>query len=353
MKIAVLRALALGDLLCAVPALRALHAEYPAARITLVGLPWAREFAARFRHYVGDFVEFPGCPGIAERDCNPNALPPFFDVMKRRRFELALQMHGSGDYTNPLIQMMGARVTAGFHPPGRPPSDSQRFIEWHDGEHEVLRWLRLLEHLGIPAKGSELEFPLMPQDWELWRALGLRDYVCLHPGSRSASRRWPAERFAEVGDALAGEGLQVVLPGTAPEARLTQRVAGAMRSPVIDLAGRTTLGALGTIIARARLLVSNDTGVSHIAAALRTPSVIVACGSDPQRRSPLNRTLHRVLSRAVECRPGTHPECPIGHPCALGVSTEEVLRQTGNLLARAASTTAVGRAAAAEPRWVP
>ena len=160
--------------------------------------------------------------------------------------------------------------------------------------------------------------------------------MCLHPGSQLASRRWPAERFANVGDALAGEGFQVVLTGTVAEARLTRRVAGAMRAAVGDLAGRTPLGSLGAIVARARLLVSNDTGVSHIAAALRTPSVIVACGSDPRRWAPLNRTLHRVLSHEVECRPCAHADCPVGHPCALGVSTDDVLQHTGSLLGCAA-----------------
>lgn len=336
MRIAVLRALQLGDLLCAVPALRALDAEYPAARITLVGLPWARQFAERFRCYIDDFVEFPGFPGMPERDCRPSALPPFLDAMKARRFDLALQMHGSGDHTNPLTQMMGPRHSAGFYPPGRACPDAQRYAEWRPQEHEVLRWLRLMAHLGIAARGSDLEFPLTAQDWQGWRELRLRDYACLHPGSQLPSRRWPAERFAQVGDALAGSGVQVVLTGSASEAHLTRRVAAAMAAPALDLAGRTSLGVLGALIARARLLVSNDTGVSHIAAALRTPSVIIACGSDPLRWAPLNRELHRVLSHEVPCRPCAHAECPIGHPCALGVSPHEVLQHTASLLACAA-----------------
>ena len=335
-KIAVLRALQLGDLLCAVPALRALEAEFPAARITLIGLPWAREFAARFGHYIDDFVEFPGFPGMPERDCNPSALPPFLDAMKRRRFELALQMHGSGDYTTPLTQMMGARYTAGFHPPGRPSPDAQRFVEWRDDEHEVLRWLRLVRELGLEAQGSELEFPLGARDWAEWRALRLGDYAVLHAGAQLPSRRWPAERFAEVGDALAAEGLQVVLSGTAGEAGLTRRIVGEMREPAIDLAGRTTLGGLAALIARARLLVCNDTGVSHVAAATRTPSVVVACGSDAKRWAPLDRDRHRVLFAEVACRPCAHRDCPIGHPCALAVSPSRVLEETRKALLCAA-----------------
>jgi ADP-heptose:LPS heptosyltransferase len=104
----------------------------------------------------------------------------------------------------------------------------------------------------------------------------------------------------------------------------------------MDLSGRTTLGGLAALIARARLLVCNDTGVSHVAAAMRTPSVVIACGSDPRRWAPLDAVLHRVLYREINCRPCAHRECPIGHPCALGVSVHEVLNETHRLVACAA-----------------
>ena len=333
MKIAVLRALQLGDLLCVVPALRALKAEYPAARITLIGLPWARAFAARFRRYLYDFIEFPGFPGLAERACDSAQLPRFFDEVKRRKYDLAIQMHGSGEVTNPLAVLLGARHTAGFYRLGRFCPDMERYVDWRDSEHEVLRYLRLLARLGIPAQGSALEFPLYEEDWREWTAWGLeRDsYAVVHPGSQLPSRRWPPERFAQVADALADEGLQVVLTGTQAESSITGAVKACMRTAPLDLTSLTTLGGVAALVARARMVVANDTGISHIAAALKAPSVIIASGSDPQRWAPLDRQLHRVLSHDIECRPCAHPTCPIGHPCALGVSAERVIHEARNL----------------------
>ena len=194
-----------------------------------------------------------------------------------------------------------------------------------------MRWLRLMGLIGVAARGTHLEFPLREHDWAAWRSLQLQHYAVIHAGSQLPSRRWPAERFAEVGDALAAEGLRVVLTGTAGERSLTKQIQQGMREPAIDLAGRTTLGSLGALISRARLVVCNDTGVSHIAAAMRTPSVVVACGSDPKRWSPLNGELHRVLWHDVPCRPCAHRECPIGHDCALGVSACQVIGETARI----------------------
>lgn len=328
MNILVLRALQLGDLLCAVPALRALDAAFPHARITLAGLPWARKFASRFERHIDRFIEFPGFPGMRERAVDFEALPAFFYLTRYSQFDLALQMHGSGEVTNLLAILLGARRSAGFYRPGRFCPDPARYLEWRDDEHEVLRWLRLAERVGAPAQGTHLEFPLQAADLEEAASFGLAGYAILHPGSQLASRRWPASRFAQVGDALAAEGLQVVLTGSSAESILTRRVKDLMRAPSLDLAGRTSLGGLAALVGGARVVVANDTSVSHIAAAMSTPSVIVACGSDTRRWAPLNRRLHRVLHHDVPCRPCAHAECPVeGHPCAHGVRPAQVINE--------------------------
>lgn len=338
-RIAVLRALKLGDLLCLTPALRALRAAAPAARIILIGLPWAHEFAARYSAYIDDFLEFPGYPGLPERDFDPVRFTAFLAQARAIGFDLALQLHGSGRIVNALTARLGARYNAGFTEPGAYCPDPERFLPWERGEHEVMRYLRLLEHLGAPARGKQLDFPLTAADQaDLAAALGPIElppgkYICVHPGAQWRSRRWPVERFARTADALARLGYRIVLTGAAAERDLTRRVAAAMRRPCLDLAGKTSLGAVARLLRDARLLLSNDTGVSHIAAAVRTPSVVICNGADPGRWAPLDRDRHRTLHHPVECRPCGHVDCPFpSHPCAVGVTVEAVVQTAVSLL---------------------
>jgi ADP-heptose:LPS heptosyltransferase len=316
----VFRALQLGDMLCAVPALRALRAALPDAEIVLVGLPWARWYAERFGRYLDGFREFPGYPGLPEWPPQLDRIPAFLAAMQGERFDLAIQLHGSGVVSNPLTLLFGARRTVGFYqPPGYCP-DAESFFPYPDWGLEVRRVLSLLEHLGIPARGEALEFPLNGDDYgALANLSGAKDlepgsYVCIHPGASVPERRWPPERFAAVADALAARGLRVVLTGTAGEAGLARQVGWGMKAAYLDLAGRTDLGTLGALLRGARLLVCNDTGVSHVAAALRVPSAVISTGDNPERWAPADRQRHRVLCRDAS------------------VSTDEVIRQAEDLL---------------------
>lgn len=302
-RVVVFRALKLGDMLCATPALRALRDGLPNAEIILVGLPWARAFVDRHRGLLDGFREFPGWPGLPERAPDCDAIPGFLSAIRAERFDLAIQLHGSGGTSNAIVSQFGARRTAGFYEAGAGCLDKKYFLPYPSHDLELRRLLSLMEHLGFPSRGEALEFPLRIDDRR--EALGLlaargldrTDFACVHGGASVPERRWPVERFAQAADALADRGLAVVLTGSAGEAEITATIRRNMRNPAVDLAGATPLGTLGALIERSSLLLCNDTGVSHIADALKTPSVVISTGENPARWAPPDGRLHRVLCR--------------------------------------------------------
>jgi len=376
-NIAVFRALQLGDMLCSVPALRALRQALPHAHITLIGLPNAASFVQRFSRYLDDLMVFPGLPGMPEQTAREDALPAFYAEAIARRFDLAIQLHGSGGLTNPIVRRLGARHCAGFVPddfgrqpaaaPGIPrdvgcaPADYRFFMPWPDHLPEILRYTALMHHLGIPVDSTELEFPLSAEDHaaaiRLLQAHKLEAHrtVLIHPGARLPSRRWPVQRFAQVAHRLAAQGWQIAITGSEDERPITRSLLAAVSTaavstaavstasgierthirPPVDLTGATSLGALAALVARCRLVVTNDTGMSHVAAAVQTPSVVVASGSDVNRWAPLNRQRHMVLWQDMPCRPCAYHECPVpDHPCAQGIDVDDVARHADSKLAQ-------------------
>ncbi len=301
-RLAVFRALQLGDMLCAVPALRALRAALPRTHITLIGLPWARAFAERFRIYVDDFIAFPGHPDLPEQPVRQDQLASFHALVRASRFDLALQLHGSGQISNAIVRGFGARAIAGYCSETTKCGIEDFFLHYPDQGHEAQRLLDLVSFLGAPGACLQLEFPLTAADESELRASGLAAdlepgaYFCIHPGARAPDRRWPPQHFADVADRLCEEfGLRAVITGSEAESALAHEVVSRMRHVPVNAAAPISVGAMAALMSRARLLVCNDTGVSHIAAALRLPSVVVFSKSDMERWAPLDATLHRCV----------------------------------------------------------
>jgi ADP-heptose:LPS heptosyltransferase len=292
-RIAIFQALQLGDLLCATPAMRALRQHYPQAEITLIGSAWAGDMVQRLPS-IDLYIPFPGYPGIAESPAAPPGPAPEWPP-----FDLAIQMHGAGNVSNGFVSSLGATQTVGHGEPG--DSRLTLFRPWQELEREPLRWLHLLELLHIPAAGHHFEFPVTPDERQ--RAARLigdadgRSVVGVHVGASVPERRWPPEAFATVIDALAAQfDCRFVLTGSAAERSLTAQVSALARTPVIDLAGMTTLGEFGAVIAGLDLLLTNDTGASHVAAAMHTPSVVLFGPADPRRWAPLDSAWHHVIN---------------------------------------------------------
>ena len=293
-NIAIFRALQLGDLLCAIPAIRALRHHWPQANVTLVGLLWAHQLLGRFPHYFDAFEPFPGFPGLPEQPCNVRDLPPFLQTMQARKLDLALQMQGDGTLVNPLVELFGAALTAGFYTEANYWPNSDLFIPYPSHVHEVCRHLLLMQHLDVAHQGLDLEFPLTKSDVKEFEALELpiepARYVCVHPGSRGACRQWAPQSFAHMADRCRELGYDVVITGTAEEMPIVNQVIHYMRSTPVIAAGKTSLGALAVLIKQAKAILSNCTGTSHLASALGTPGVVISLDGEPHRWRPLNKS---------------------------------------------------------------
>lgn len=331
-SVAILRLrVGMGDLLCTVPALRALRRARPDLRVTLVTWREVAPVVDRMSAYVDELLDFPGYPGIPERPPK-DALGPWLDAVRARRFDLAVQAYGDNAAASEVTAALGARHVAGFAPTRGRQLDPATHLPYPHDDSEVRRHLRLFERLGVPrAPGDEaLEFPLTDADVAEVNALvaaeGLAKggYAVLHPGATSASRRWPVERFAAIGDALAKRGLQVAVAGVPSEAQITAAVVAAMRLPAHDLTGRTTLGGYAVLLRDAAVLVANDTGAAHLSAAVGGRSVTIFLSGDPRRwRHP--PALQLIARVDVGCNPCPHLACPIDFRCADRVSVTHVL----------------------------
>jgi ADP-heptose:LPS heptosyltransferase len=310
-KIAVFRAIKLGDLLCAIPAFRALRRAFPNAQIALISLPWAEEFVKCYPQYFDEFISFPGWPGLPEQPLRPDQTVTFLQQMQGRQWDVVLQLQGDGTLVNAMLSLFNARVLAGYYLPDhraeRWVANRGHFQPYPIDTHEVFRHVRLMAFLGIAPQGYQLDFNLTQAERYEARSLlhGVgadpNHFICLHAGGISG-RRWPERQFAAVADSLADAGYSVVLTGTAGEQAIVDAVGAAMTRPSVSIAGKTSLRQLAAVLAEASLLVSNDTGVAHLAVACQTPSVVVFTSADPAEWGPLDRGRHRVvLENAKDC----------------------------------------------------
>ncbi|HVL83341.1 MAG TPA: glycosyltransferase family 9 protein [Pseudonocardia sp.] len=370
-RIAVLRCNAVGDHLMATPALTALRAAYPGTEITLLGAPWHERFLTGRPGPVDRVDVLPIVDGLAGQpaDAPPAAeLPAFLDAARARRFDLAVQIHGGGARSNPLVKELGARCTIGLRAPGAPPLD--RTVPYRYYQSEVARFLEVVALVG--AAGPPEYPPLAVTARERAAAAELLPgdgpWIAVHAGATDPRRRWAPERFAEVVHRLVDDGARVALSGTRddPGAAAVRRLlrvpvaadhhvdtGDAARpavltapEPVVDLAGRTDLGVLAAVLQRCAVVVSNDTGPLHLARAVGVATVGLYWCGNAINAAPATRTRHRpLLSWTVHC-----PECgvdctPAGHPHRLGagcahrpsflgqIPVAEVLEEVRDLLA--------------------
>jgi hypothetical protein len=194
---------------------------------------------------------------------------------------------------------------------------------WHDDEHEVRRWCRLVRYYGVACDESDLDLRVPGADVPA-------GVTIIHPGAKSPARRWPPERFASVARRLVTAGHRVLVTGSPAEHDLCVRVAE-LAGLTQEAVPRTGLAELAALVATARLVISGDTGTAHLATAYRTPSVVLFGPVSPSRWGPPgDRPYHRALWHGTRSERGDLPG-PV-HPALLATTPDEVLTAVAEVL---------------------
>lgn len=267
------RTLGLGDLLTAVPALRALARGFPDHRLVLAAPAWLAPLVALV-DAVDEHV------AVAELEPVPDRL---------HGCDVGVNLHGAGPQSHRVLLAAEPRRLFAYHCRAAGVVDGPA---WDQRQHEVTRWCDLLRWYGLAADEGALA--LAPPHGDAPAAsVGA---TVIHPGAKAGARRWPEERFAAVAAHEAARGRPVVVTGSAGERPLAQRVAAAADLPdAAVLAGSTDLAGLARVVAAAGRVVSGDTGMGHLATALGTPSVLLFGPTSPARWGPPDRDRHVVL----------------------------------------------------------
>jgi ADP-heptose:LPS heptosyltransferase len=305
-----LRALGIGDLATAVPALRALRAAHPDEALALVVPGWLRPLV--------ELVD--GVDTVVERDgLDGPGLPPLATVPS-----LAVNLHGRGPQSHRLLTAAQPARLWAFACPAAGHDDGPR---WIDDEHEVHRWCRLLAWYGLSPNPADLALR-RPE-----RPATSAGASIVHPGGKEGRRRWPPDRFAAVARALDRAGHRVVITGSTgerPVAQQVARIAGLPSEAV--LAGQLDLADLAALVASGRLVVSADTGVGHLATAFGTPSVLLFGPEPPSRWGPPpQRRWHRVLWHEGLASLPYEPDDEGVHPALAAITPDDVLDAVSGL----------------------
>ncbi len=311
----------IGDVVLSLPALRDLRRAFPAARLSVLARPWVAELYRAVRE-VDEIVASRG---------------PLADARSLRgRFDAAVLLPNS--FATALVaRLAGIPERWGYATDGRAPLLTRRcrVPAAVRGRSQVYYYRAMLEGLGLATDGAPDATLACPEAWAAEGASLLGDdgpWIGVNAGAAYGSaKRWLPERFAAAADLVARRvGAKVAIVGGAAEREIGATIAGELRAPSRLLAGETTLAGLVGVLSRLRLLLTNDSGPMHLAAALGTPLVAVFGSTDWRETAPRGRAT--VVREAVDCAPCMLRECPIDHRCMTRVGVDRVADAALSLL---------------------
>ena len=332
-RLLVVKTSSIGDVIHALPVVQAIKEAAPD-----LALGWVvRRRCAdvlRGNPFIDHLYVLPDRPSLDE-------LQALRASLRTSRYNVALDMQGL--FLSGLVTWLsGAPVRVGWDR----NREANAFFLTHpsvpgkaQGRHEVDLLYGFAKALGVQAVPPEFT----PQPYlasegagqaDEWLAGLMRPWIALNVGASRAYKRWPADRWASVARALAVLGLGVVFVGDKNDAALVAQILPSLTGGYVDLAGKTTLRELASVLAACDLLVTADTGPMHIAVAVGTPVVALFGATDPARHGPYgarNTVLHDPTPSAMV--PGRRPTDEVGAACMARISVDNVLAAVAAKLA--------------------
>ncbi len=336
-RVAIVRHFTIGDIAVAIPAMVAVRRAYPQAHLALVTSPTGRRNTG-----TEGWRLLEGAPWLDDvvvldrrRLQGFRAVLETVRELRKRRFDVWIELPDNDLGTLRLLRNMlfaracGPRWAYGWQLASvtwAKQAQSQ-FLKF---QNEVERLLGLVGACGIGAERRE--FPLGLNDAHRRKIDGVlnqaglegRRLVAVAPGAKHPSHRWPTERFAEVARSLSADGLGVAVIGSSSEREMCMRVAAEIGQPHWCLAGETSLLESCELLRRCALVVCNDSGVQHMAAAVGTPCLsLFAFTNLPGQWWPYG-SRNRVIHKWVPCHTCFKETCPNDNLCLGLISAEEV-----------------------------
>ena len=320
-----------GDAVLAVPAMKAVRAHFPQAEITLLVRPWVS----------GLFTSVPFVDKVWSEPA-PSGLADWRRItrsIRSRQFDLALLLPNSFESA---LMMFLARIPrrVGYSTDGRAWMLTNAVAPGRETRHQVHYYLDLVRTLQAATELPSIQIEATRDERENARKLlsaggipNAAPFLVLNPGAAYGSaKRWHEDRFAAAADTLAREmGLHVAIIGSGSERPIAEQIRGRMNSPTAVLSGKTSLETLIGVLAESSLMITNDSGPMHMAAALGIPTVAVFGSTDERVTAPFGpRT--RIVKHPVECSPCLLRECPIDHRCMNGVTVDDVCKAARELV---------------------
>lgn len=336
MKILILKPSSLGDVIQALPVLRLIKKRYPESEVYW----WISTNLSPL------LEKEPDLSGLftfeRHRWLRPRFWHDFLVTVRQARslaFDYTIDLQGLAR-SGIFAWFANAKLTIGLEDSreGSPGFYDLLATRPACATHAVDAYLQVLSVIDVPVHWNFTWLPVQKEAAEAvrqkWRPKDAR-WVVLVPGARWPNKRWPAQYFAELVRRLAGDrtDIQFAILGGVEDAGLGERIAQVSPERCMDLTGKTSLWEMIEWIRLSALMVSNDTGPMHVAAALGKPIVAVFGPTDPRRTGPY-RQLERVLSLPLPCAPCLKPACHYVKPmeCLQAITPEIVQRKVRECL---------------------